>query len=422
MAGQFVALVEPHSEADPAALLLQFLAAIGNVVGRHAFFQVEADRHFANEFVGLVGASSVARKGTSWGHVRRACLQADEAWVTTHIVKGLSSGEGLIEAVRDRTVRHKEGEEVVEDDGVADKRLLVVQPELATVLRVIQREGNTLSAILRESWDSGNLGTLTRKPLRATGAHISIIGHITRDELLRYLDRTELANGLANRFLWAMVRRSKLLPDGGNLTDEAYYPLATRLAEVVAAGPLADRLERCPAARRLWHEVYPTLEQGRPGLLGAVLSRASAHVTRLSLIYALADCSPEIQVEHLQAALSVWRYCEESARFIFGDALGDPVADGILEALRARPEGMTRTEIIRGLFHGHRGAAIGVALGHLAAQGLARATHEATGGRDAERWFVAAPACDQSARSEEMEAPSGLRSLSSLVAPVPPGD
>jgi hypothetical protein len=45
-------------------------------------------------------------------------------------------------------------------------------------------------------------------PLKATGAHISIIGHITKDELRARLTRTDMANGLANRFLFCLVKRS----------------------------------------------------------------------------------------------------------------------------------------------------------------------------------------------------------------------
>ena len=45
---------------------------------------------------------------------------------------------------------------------------------------------------------------------------------------------------------------------------------------------------------------------------------------RLALIYTLLDCAAEIGEDHLRAALSVWDYCGSSARFIWGDALGDP--------------------------------------------------------------------------------------------------
>jgi hypothetical protein len=103
---------------------------------------------------------------------------------------------------------------------VSDKRLLIVETEFASVLKVNARDGNTLSPILRQAWDSGNLRILTKNsPARATNAHISIIGHITKEELLRFITDTELANGLANRFLWVLVRRSKILPEGGGTPE-----------------------------------------------------------------------------------------------------------------------------------------------------------------------------------------------------------
>src|SRR5262245_28335506 len=101
---------------------------------------------------------------------------------------------------------------------MSDHRLLVVETELVSMFKVCGREGNTLSPVIRSAWDSATLSTMTRNnPMTAPGAHISIIGHITAEELRRHLNSTEAANGLGNRFLWFAVRRSRLLPDGGDL-------------------------------------------------------------------------------------------------------------------------------------------------------------------------------------------------------------
>jgi hypothetical protein len=100
------------------------------------------------------------------------------------------------------------------------------------------------------------------------------------------------------------------------------------------------------------------------------------------------DCSPLIRKEHLLAALAVWDYAEDSARYIFGAALGNPVADELLDVLRSRPEGLTRTEI-RDLFGRHKKTA--PALVTLAAAGLARCEQVQTGGRPEERWFAVTP-------------------------------
>ena len=92
-AGEFVLRTEPHSEAHPMALLSQFLVAFGCACGRGAHYQVEADRHYTNQFVVLVGPTATGRKGSSWGHVRRLLGDVDPAFARC-LVGGLSSGEG----------------------------------------------------------------------------------------------------------------------------------------------------------------------------------------------------------------------------------------------------------------------------------------------------------------------------------------
>jgi hypothetical protein len=253
----------------------------------------------------------------------------------------------------------------------------------------MDRDSNTLSPVLREAWDSGNLAVLTKtSPAHATDAHISVIAHITRDELRRYLTTTETGNGFANRFLFVYSRRSKLLADGGQLDDAVLGPLAERLKTTIVSAREVEELKRDSAARKLWHAVYPDLSEGKRGLLGAVIARAEAQVMRLASIYALLDSSSVICETHLRAALAVWYYCEASARHVFGESLGDPVADELLRVLRASPAGLDRTEI-RDLFARNRSAQqIGHALGLLLEHGLARCESRATGGRPAERWYA----------------------------------
>lgn len=401
LAGDFVRAIEPHSESDPAALLFQFNAVIGNVIGRGPHFVAEADRHGCNLFVCVVGATAKGRKGSSWSHIRRAGKGVDREWEADRIQQGLSSGEGLIWAVRDPITRsepiRKKGkvvgyQEVIADHGVEDKRLLVVEPEFASVLRNLAREGNTLSPTLRQGWDTGLLHILTKNsPAKASGAHISVIGHVTRDELRRYLTSTELGNGFANRFLWVCARRSKSLPEGGQVDEWEMTVLIDRIRDAIAFARQIRKMSRSDKARRLWFQVYEELSEGKPGLLGAAVSRGEAQVMRLASIYALLDCSPVVKAVHLRAALALWKYAEQSARFIFGDSLGDPMADDLLRALRKSPEGLTRTQI-RDLFDRNRRAEeIERALGGLLENGLIQRQVEETAGRGrpSERWIAA---------------------------------
>jgi hypothetical protein len=141
-------------------------------------------------------------------------------------------------------------------------------------------------------------------------------------------------------------------------------------------------------ARALWIEKYPQLSEGKPGQFGGIISRAEAQVARLSTLYALADMSPVIKSEHLQAALALWQYCEDSARYIFKERLGDPLADEILSALRSTPTGMTRTEISHWLGRNQKAHHIDRALHVLEQYHLARRTIEGTGSHTTERWIA----------------------------------
>jgi len=425
LAGEYVHLVEEHTESDPVALLAQFLVGFGNMIGRGPYFSVEADRHYTNEFVVLVGESSRGRKGTAWGNARRLLQAVDPGWADLRQQSGLSSGEGLIWAVRDRVMgrsairkggRVVEYEEVEEDPGVSDKRLLVVEPEFASTLRVMGRDGSTLSPVVRQAWDSGDLRVLTKKsPANATGAHVSIIAHVTSDEFLRYLDRTEVANGFINRFLPICVRRARILPEGGRLHELDFLPLISRLGRAVELARTRGQLSRDEAARALWVDVYGQLSKGRPGLLGAAISRAEAHVVRLSLLYALLDGAERIGKVHLESALALWQYAESSARHIFGDALGEPLADELLAALRDRPEGMTRTEISSHFGRHRSGADLTRVLSALHERGLIRGQREQTEGRSAERWFATERAKEAKEANEVPPACSNA-SHSSLVS------
>jgi len=427
-AGELVDAIAPHTEADPVAILVQLLVGWGSLVGRCAYYGVEADRHYTNLFAAIVGASAKGRKGTAWGHVKAVLAAMDETWAKERVKGGLSSGEGLIWKVRDaieRTdpVKQKgrviDTETYVADPGESDKRLFVLEPELAETLRVMARDGSILSAIIRQAWDTGDLQVLTKSsPAKATDAHVSLAAHITAIELRRYLDRTEMGNGFGNRILWVCARRSQLLPFGGDFTEDAKASIAKATVRLREATEQARQGgDRCvswsDAGAKLWAGVYGELSAGRPGLFGAMTSRAEAQVCRLALLYALLDCSRAIDQPHLEAALELWRYSAESVRHIFGDSIGDPLADELLTLLRrAGADGVTRTEI-RDAFSKNKSAEeLERALGALADLGLAVSRPEPTKGRPAERWFPIR-GYDQNDGSDRRSRPSSFMSFRS---------
>jgi hypothetical protein len=396
--GAIVTAVDPYTEADLVAILVNVLVAFGNIVGRGPGFQVESTRHHLNLFAVLVGPTAFGRKGQAWSTPRKLFRVLDEEWVKTRVVEGLSTGEGLIHAVRDPVYRteRKRNDGVVEvvcvDAGVTDTRLLAIEGEFAQVLKVGTREGNILSPVLRRAWDGADvLSPLTKtSPIRATEAHISIIGHITQEELLRHLTETEAANGWCNRFLWVLVRRSKFLPDGDPVPMTIINELVKLLTVAVDFAKACGDLARDDEAKDLWRRIYPHLSTPRPGLVGAILGRAEAQVMRLACLYALLDASFVIRKPHLRAALALWDYLDQSAGYIFGERLGDWVADALYEAIReAGPEGLSETDLHNVFGRNQTGARIRVALQSLAGLRLIVPTVEQTGGRPKTRWTLA---------------------------------
>jgi hypothetical protein len=381
--GEIVKTISPHTEADPIAILTQLLVAFGAAIGRGAYFTVEATRHHPNQFMLLCGDSSKARKGSSWDHVRRLLLASVDASIEQRILTGLSSGEGLIWAVRDPSAQ---------DPGISDRRLLVIEPEFASVLKAASREISTLSPTLRSAWDGRPLAILTRtSAARATQAHIALIGHITQQELRRYTTHVELANGYLNRILIIACRRQRLLPEGGQHDPLAGTGLTRLLAATLRHAQTAGEVHLDPNARELWHHAYRQLAQPLPGVLGQITARAEAHTIRLALIYALADGKRQIGPPHLTAALALWDYAARSAAWALQGATGEPLAEQIHAALQAHPAGLTRSQISDALKHNQPAGQIDHALHALHAAGRATVTQIATGGRPAQLWTASAP-------------------------------
>ena len=256
-AGEFVLRTDPHTESHPMALLSQFLVAFGTAAGAGAHYAVEASRHHSNEFIVLVGPSSKGRKGSSWDHVEALIRDVDEGFVERCIASGMSSGEGLIAEVADNGQT---------GSATGEKRKLIVESEFAQVMKVLAREGNTLSPVIRNAWDGKTLQTMAKNsPLRATGAHIGIVGHITKQELLRHITATELANGFFNRFMVVSVQRSKTLPFGGRLGGEELDRVREQVRLAARFASVDQHITFDARARERWIAAYDELSRGEAG-------------------------------------------------------------------------------------------------------------------------------------------------------------
>ena len=394
--GTFMDRVEQETEAHPVALGVSFLTAFGNCIGRNPHAMVGRTRHGVNLFGLVIGNTGVGRKGTGGDIVTDVMRYADSRWGEFCQSPNLASGEGVIDALRDpltKLVRVKGGdgsefEEMVIDRGVEDKRLLITCSEFIAAMNASRRENSILSQTLREAWDGKTLRTLAKNtPRTATDPHLSIIGHVTRQELMRSVREGDIFGGLFNRFIFVLSERARLLPHGGDLDDlrGILEPIKAR----VSSARLVGRIRRSEAADRLWEREYANLTSpSGSDVVCAVLSRAEAQVLRLSVIMALVAGRARIEVDDLEAALDLWRYSEASARAVFaGD--NDALVDRTLALIRETP-GATRSALHKKIGWKVPAQTFLGALSRIQAAGLARSESVKTGGRPTEKWFPTA--------------------------------
>jgi hypothetical protein len=361
--GEFVKLAIKNSEADPAAVCITALVRFGAEVYGHVPNQgphiyVGETIHPPRLFAVICGNSSKARKGTSRHPVtkffgREYCQPSDLlAWGLPLPAREsggpLSTGEGLAHHVRDETNEDRERRqrqnpnEPIREKG--DKRLIILDEEFASGLACTKREGNTLSMGIRCFWDSGDYAPLTKNnPVLVKGAHISILTHITMQELAVCLGEVQAVNGFGNRFLWICARRAKLVAMPSRMPEAELAPLQRELWRLVGLAQKRGVMRMNRHALDLWEQIYPELSQEHTGLAGGIINRAEAQTLRLALIYSLLDGQEQITKAHLQAALVMWRYAQDSALYIFGDKAIDPLEEKVLEALKQGP--LTGTEL-----------------------------------------------------------------------------
>lgn len=358
------------SEAHPVAVAASALVLFSCMVGRGPYQWIGDGVIHARPFLLVVGKSGKARKGTSMETPMRVARAADgllrDRLKTADRLRihagGLSTGEGLVYAIRDP-------DEAKEDAGVNDKRLMVVEPEFANVLAHIKREGNTLSATIRNLWDGRDLEPMTKSGQksgeRATYPHVVTLGHITGFELRGESTENDAANGLLNRFITVFVHRPKLVPLPEPTPEVRIQHLAEKLADAIEAATggqfcVNNKLEvkLGDEARQFWIEQYPQLSQDRDGKGGSLMARAEVYARMLAMIFCLLDQRREIEPCDLRAALAWVDYWRQSVDYVFRmtdeDGELDPFTMQVFEAIRSGP-GITATELSK-VFHRNRSA------------------------------------------------------------------
>ena len=143
------------TEANPYAVAASAIAYLACAVGRGPYMPIGNTWHHPRFFMLHVGRSGEGRKGDAVSLIKRIAHRVKEL-SKDHAPQihsgGLSSREGMIFLISDGYMEGKE-----EVPPVLDKRLLVIESEFVNVLSQAKRDGNTLSAALRDCWDGVSL-------------------------------------------------------------------------------------------------------------------------------------------------------------------------------------------------------------------------------------------------------------------------
>jgi 5S rRNA maturation endonuclease (ribonuclease M5) len=330
VAGKIVELLHPHLEACREAILVNVLSSAGVLFQHSAYSLVAADVHYPAEYYLTVGDTAVSRKGTTTNAVLEIIERAQSGF-KNRMLNGLSTGQGLIAALIKNKPEGKEQTEETIADPIAASVLIEIS-EFSELLAVMKRDENTLTAVLRNAWDGRPLSVLTRnQPLRVKNVSLATIAHITLTELLKKLTSTDIANGFANRYIFIWMERIKFLSKS-SLKHLDSNAIVRELNTALQSAQNAGEISRDAETEELWAEEYKRLSTRGDSIIDALLSRAEAHVMRLSLLYALLDGAKEIRKEHLKAALAVWDYSEASVKYVFGNAV-DSDAQKVLRKL-----------------------------------------------------------------------------------------
>ncbi|RYU62912.1 hypothetical protein EWI61_00105 [Methylolobus aquaticus] len=353
-----------HTDVSPVAVAAGFLSFLGAMAGRDVYFPIGDTWHHPRLFTLHIGRSGRGGKGDALQLIRRIrqAIASDRPELLGQVHSGgLSSREGLAMLIHDGFTQNREDVPAIDD-----KRLWVVESEFSNILAQGKRDGNTLSAALRELWDGGAIRPATKTGrVWASRPHVGLAAAITPSELHSLMNARDLSNGFANRFLMFWAERPRYEPEPQATAADVLADLAGRTADVLAFAKgnyPADQdtrvMRMSHAARELWRDTHVALRCPlESDTLTALLERRAPYAARLAMLFALRDRALVIEEWHLRSALAWVSYACASVRYVFSNQSTeakaqafDQMAARIGDFLRERPDGATMKELTNECF------------------------------------------------------------------------
>jgi hypothetical protein len=335
------------SEADPIGIYATLQGAASMLIGAGPYVEIDT-RHPLLIWPLIIGRTGSGRKGTAdalaFEVARTGCPDIEVLRDS-----GLSTGEGLVMRIRDKEDQEDPG-------GTEDKRLIVVEEELGSVMAAMMRRDSRLAGIIKDAWGGKRLAIMTKEPYRASYSHVVIIGHVTPGEFRARVRKVDLVSGTWNRFLPVYVERRKLVALPNGMADTKLAEYGKRFAHCIDRAMLKRGIGLDEQAAELWRrEIYPQLAEAAddPGPVADFIQRSAPYTRRLAALNAALDDRQTATIAHLRAAYAEVTYAAASARYALDGSPRDARLDKLLRAVtEAGISGLDRTQA-SALFSGH---------------------------------------------------------------------
>jgi hypothetical protein len=364
--GEIVDIAEAQCGVSREAVAMGFLVGMGNILGREFVF-AQGNNHL-NMFAVVVGFSEEGGKGMAWNPSESLLRHIDYEWMNKRRYGSFNSGDGIVVVLRNNR-------KIPKDRTTLDNRLFIQTEEFSKVLKAINWANNNLEEVLCECWDCKSAINSTNKKddFFAENPFVSIFGNTTPRALKVYLGILQQENGFGNRFLWPMVRKTRVesFPE-----DVGWYQHQNVLKHFGEVLEWARKLkEQAPpegilmgwandGVRDLWDSFCKSYDK----ISNVLLARRKPIVLRLASNFAVFEKSLKVGVKHLEAGMEHWRYNVDSIDHNFGDdiCITNPKTKAMFWLLQKAPIGpsgspeLSRTALSTGAFRGNQASPVEV--------------------------------------------------------------
>ena len=296
--GNYVAMMTPLTEAPSQFHLAAGLTLIGASIGRRVATRYVGRNLYGNLFTMIVGMAGKSRKDTAIDFAfDLPKYQGRNAYREPAFKKitDVGSPQGLLQTL--------------------DKypNVWVSITEYERLAENAHRSSTPIFPLMIGAWNTPDvLENITAgSAIEANFPYLSMIAAVQPDVLAKHMLPNDINNGIASRWLFVPGQGQGFIADPPDIDEHAAHELYSQLMHRIESYGERDerrtaRILFTPDARDAW-VAWSELDNVRPVHTDgetSMQSRLAVHVRKLSLLYAVAEGAPAIEVRHLEAAIA----------------------------------------------------------------------------------------------------------------------